>query len=226
MKSFKERGLPRAACPERSRGKSRGPVLSERSESKGFTLIELLLVISIIIIIASLVIVSVSKARERGRDAKRVADLAQIQLALEMYRDAHGGVYPATRFSTGTSWVKSNNICGIEISGGFSGICNDPSTANIKVTNWDTTGSTTSLTSVLQTYLFPLPKDPLNTKTYMSNDNVLRAQNYIYGATETNYKLRVHLEEDTATMVNDGGSDVDNYEIFTLGAKNWGTMVP
>lgn len=69
------------------------PVLSERSESKGFTLIELMLVVGIIMVLASLVIVSVSKARSRGRDGKRIADLSTIQLALEMYKDSNG-YYP------------------------------------------------------------------------------------------------------------------------------------
>ena len=54
---------------------------------KGFTLVELLVVISIISILSSLSIVSVNIARERARDAKREADISQVQLALYLYFD-------------------------------------------------------------------------------------------------------------------------------------------
>lgn len=53
----------------------------------GFTLVELLVVISIIGILSSLSMVSVNIARQRARDAKRKADIAQIQLALYLYYD-------------------------------------------------------------------------------------------------------------------------------------------
>lgn len=51
---------------------------------KGFTLIELLVVISIIGLLASIVVVSLSGARSGGRDAKRLADLRQVQNAMEL----------------------------------------------------------------------------------------------------------------------------------------------
>jgi prepilin-type N-terminal cleavage/methylation domain-containing protein len=61
---------------------------------RGFTLIELLVVIAIIGILASIVLASLDSARKKGRDARRIADIKQIQLALELYYDA-SGVYPA-----------------------------------------------------------------------------------------------------------------------------------
>jgi len=54
---------------------------------KGFTLVELLVVVSIIGILSSLSMVSVNIARTRARDAKRKADMSQVQLALYLYYD-------------------------------------------------------------------------------------------------------------------------------------------
>lgn len=62
---------------------------------KGFTLIELLVVIAIIGILASVVLASLNTARKKGRDARRIADIKQIQLALEMYFDTARS-YPVT----------------------------------------------------------------------------------------------------------------------------------
>lgn len=62
--------------------------------SKGFTLIELLVVIAIIGILSSVVLASLNNARKKGRDARRVSDIKQIQLALELYYDSNGE-YPA-----------------------------------------------------------------------------------------------------------------------------------
>lgn len=53
--------------------------------SKGFTLIELLVVISIIGMLSSVVLASLNTARNKGKDARRLSDLKQIQLALELY---------------------------------------------------------------------------------------------------------------------------------------------
>ncbi|MBU1291944.1 type II secretion system GspH family protein [Patescibacteria group bacterium] len=67
--------------------------LKKLSKSKGFTLIELLVVITIIGLLASIVLVSLNSARAKARDARRVADLYQIVLALELYYDTNG-TYP------------------------------------------------------------------------------------------------------------------------------------
>jgi len=61
-----------------------------KSYKRGFTLIELLVVIAIIGILASIVLASLDSARKKGRDARRVADIKEIQLALELSYDANG----------------------------------------------------------------------------------------------------------------------------------------
>lgn len=60
----------------------------------GFTLIELLVVIAIIGVLASIVLASLNNARKKSRDARRITDIKQIQLALELYFDGKGNAYP------------------------------------------------------------------------------------------------------------------------------------
>ena len=64
-----------------------------KNNKKGFTLIELLVVISIIGLLSTLAVVSLSAARVRGRDVKRLADARNIQGALELYA-SDKGTYP------------------------------------------------------------------------------------------------------------------------------------
>ena len=56
---------------------------------KGFTLIELLVVIAIIGLLASVVLVSLSSARAKGRDGARVQEAKSITNALELYYTDH-----------------------------------------------------------------------------------------------------------------------------------------
>lgn len=71
---------------------------------KGFTLIELLVVIAIIGLLSTLAVVSLNNARSKSRDAKRVADIKQMQTAMELYYN-DCGQYPS---STSTA---ANNGC-------------------------------------------------------------------------------------------------------------------
>lgn len=66
-----------------------------KTDQTGFTLIELLVVISIIGVLASSVLVSLSNAREKAFDTKRVAFIKSTATALELYRIDHSE-YPST----------------------------------------------------------------------------------------------------------------------------------
>jgi type IV pilus assembly protein PilA len=71
---------------------------------KGFTLIELLVVIAIIGILASIVLASLNSARKKSRDARRIADIKEIQLALELYFDGSRD-YPAALSSLASTYI-------------------------------------------------------------------------------------------------------------------------
>lgn len=57
------------------------------SKLRAFTLIELLVVIAIIGILTGIVLTGLQTPKAKARDAKRISDLGQIQLALELYFD-------------------------------------------------------------------------------------------------------------------------------------------
>ena len=56
---------------------------------------ELLVVIAIIGILSSIVIASMTSARQKARDTKRISDIKQLQLALAFFADANSNHYPS-----------------------------------------------------------------------------------------------------------------------------------
>lgn len=72
------------------------------AKKAGFTLIELLVVIAIIGVLASVVLASLNNARRKSRDSRRITDIKQLQLALELYFDANTNSYPAALSSLAT----------------------------------------------------------------------------------------------------------------------------
>jgi prepilin-type N-terminal cleavage/methylation domain-containing protein len=78
-------------------------------KQKAFTLIELLVVIAIIGILATLAVVALQQARQNARDAKRMADMKQVQTALELFFNENGR-YPTTEeWSNGTITSSSSH---------------------------------------------------------------------------------------------------------------------
>ena len=59
-----------------------------------FTLIELLVVIAIIAILASMLLPTLARAKEKGRRVSCVSNVKQIAMAMMMYVDDHNGHYP------------------------------------------------------------------------------------------------------------------------------------
>ncbi|MBU2007868.1 type II secretion system GspH family protein [Patescibacteria group bacterium] len=74
------------------------------SKNLGFTLIELLVVISIIGFLATATMVIFNNVRIKARDVKRIADIKQIQKALDLYYDENNA-YPISGDCNATSPV-------------------------------------------------------------------------------------------------------------------------
>jgi prepilin-type N-terminal cleavage/methylation domain-containing protein len=75
---------------------------------KGFTLIELLVVISIIVVLASIVLVGVRSAINKAKDARIVSGMSQFQTQAEMFRQEHSDSYTGFGCASNTS---TRTIC-------------------------------------------------------------------------------------------------------------------
>lgn len=96
-----------------------------RNTKRGFTLIELLVVIAIIGILSSVVLASLNTARKKGRDARRIADLKQLQLALELYYDANQSYPAGTVYATALAPLTTNGF--------ISSLPEDPTGSGVQV---------------------------------------------------------------------------------------------
>ncbi len=76
--------------------------MTKTLKNKGFTLIELLVVIAIIGILATIAVIALNNARLKSRDGKRVADMKQLQTALELYYTEMNTYPPGTGLVLGT----------------------------------------------------------------------------------------------------------------------------
>ena len=65
----------------------------QKQKESGFTLIELLVVIAIIGLLSSVAMIALVSAREKSRNVKRLADMTQMNTALELFNVYNKG-YP------------------------------------------------------------------------------------------------------------------------------------
>lgn len=143
---------------------------------KGFTLVELLVVIAIIGLLSTVAVVSLNSARTKSRDAKRVADIKQIQTALELF------------FNDNTRYPQEDNAAAI-----------GTGAKTVLTTSGFVAGGAT-------TYMGLIPRDPsFTTAAAVVTCPAATAGvcDYTYeadGATATTYKLNFYLEGTTAGL--------------------------
>jgi prepilin-type N-terminal cleavage/methylation domain-containing protein/prepilin-type processing-associated H-X9-DG protein len=69
-----------------------------RRQLPGFTLVELLVVIGIIALLISILLPSLSKARETANRAKCASNLRQMGQAMQLYANENNGAFPRTQY--------------------------------------------------------------------------------------------------------------------------------
>src|ERR1043166_6980613 len=71
-----------------------------RKTGSAFTLVEMLVTLAIVGIMATVLMASISKARESGRNAKCINNLKQIGLSVQLYADENSLQLPPFYYST------------------------------------------------------------------------------------------------------------------------------
>jgi len=85
-----------------------------KTSHKGFTIIELLVVIAIIALLSGVIITALTGSKSKSRDATRISDLNQMQLALEQYFD-RCGQYPTVDSNSMPSKDTTCNVGGSQV---------------------------------------------------------------------------------------------------------------
>jgi prepilin-type N-terminal cleavage/methylation domain-containing protein len=176
---------------------------------KGFTLIELLMVISIIGLLSSIVLSSLSTARQKARDTKRIADLKQIQNAVELYAFENNYMRSSSMLSEGPP-----EGCGYGYDQAPGGSYSP--------------GVWCKFETALSPYIKSLPRSVVNGSNYYYF--VYKVPTFIPTNNPNNinlYGLSVKLEKANSASMNDGGTYPDWFEVGGLPAycnslgQNW-----
>ncbi len=123
--------------------------------NRAFTLVELLVVIAIIAILTGIIVTNLVSSRSKARDGKRISDLGQIQLAINLYYD-RCRAYPSSTGQGGilTGAVDISSNCGAgKLTDYISQIPVPPGNAPLNQTQYDYTTDANKDNYVLHTVL-------------------------------------------------------------------------
>lgn len=163
---------------------------------RAFTLIELLIVIAIIGVLSAVIISSVATAKAKGRDARRIRDIQEINNAIQLYIAANDKA-PDLGYPTCVDPSVSDSNC-------FA----TETLQNVIQNSWNV------LANQLKPYISKLPRDPCGASCYMSNPNgILYAGYYSY-----EYQAPAMLKG----FINNASITSSSYRIF---AQNFETKV-
>ena len=124
-----------------------------KKSEQGFTLIELLVVIAIVGLLAGILVVSLTSARTKAKDAKRMADKRQVIGALNLALNASSSAtFPSSGGVLSCLGLPSSQSC---FSGGYSG--ND------------------TVVTALSTYLATFPKNNADAGTFAYDSPLYQA---------------------------------------------------
>lgn len=144
-------------------------------KQQGFTLIELLVVIAIIGLLASVVLLALNSARAKSRDAKRVADVRQIQSGLELFFN------DCSSYPVEATAVVLGGTGGLRLFSGTGTSCGDKSGSSaVNGGIGDTAGGTTYIAQMPSA---PAPNDGTCTATGAGSNE------YRYTGTASTYTL-------------------------------------
>lgn len=177
------------------------------STKRGFTLIELLVVIAIIGLLSSVILASLTTARRKARDARRISDMKQIQTALELYFDANGS-YPNP--NGGVQWRSECSAAGA----------------------WSNSARDSVIPGIVPTYMSTFPSDPsmsiaASTCCYLYLSNGTDYKFLDHDCSEINYASQPTLVDprrdgvagtDSCTV---DGSGIWSWAFWTRGAICW-----
>lgn len=155
----------------------------DTSRQQGFTLIELLVVISIIGLLSSVVLASLDSARTKARDAKRIADFENVQLALQLYLHENGTV-PNHNSVSGHA-EKFNRMAQDLVSAGYLGaVPTAPANSSYQYYNYGSGGAAggiivTTLESIDATHIPPFGScRPISSATNWCSSNSAAPSRY------------------------------------------------
>ena len=166
------------------------------SLNRAFTLIELLVVIAIIGLLSSIILVSLSSAKEKAKNAVRQSDLNTLRTTLELYANDHNGAYPSTLTSGTTPDIYGLNSCSNYQGGTITGR-----------TDWIPEVVTDS-------YIPTLPHDPDGLAANTATTDAGCTNNYLYASDGTDYTLStgslVFSTNPNATSTDNGNNGGNN----------------